>query len=322
MPIIIAEGNKMNANMVTAKYEVMYPFDIVLEEKVSEAIAYTWKGLGEGVIYAPELIDIKKLKEVHYGSRLRLDVTLDINKKPAELKLDTFFAEKGIEALTRFLIEVWFYTKKPDIDPHIHPTFIACKYYDSTGSLFINPDTGQTSYEAPLPRGVVLSKDGWNVVATNLLADKRTGLDEALLLEATCMKYMNRPQIGIILAAIACEYKVKHVCDILAKKKKVPEKLWNAVVEKLRPRFKEYQEIMRSLGITLMSSSSDPKIKALPSRLGDLFQHRNWIVHRGSIQGYKGKEFTANEVFLLAEHGIETAEQFVGWLDSQEALVK
>jgi len=315
-------GKKMNANMVTAKYEAIFPFDILMEERVSEDLSYEWKGLGEAVLYTPELVDIKKLKEGHYGSRLRIDVTLDINKKPAEFKLDRFFAEKCIELLSSFLLEVWFHTEAPDIDPHLHPIFITCKYYDSTGSLFINPDTGQSGYEAPFPRGVVLNKDGWKAVATNLLASKRRDLAKVLLLNAKRMKYVNHPEIAVLLATIACEYKVRYVCDLLAKKKKVPEKLWNTVAQKLRPRFTEYQQIMMSLGIASVKSSSDPKIRALANTLEDLFGHRNMIAHRGSIQGYKGKQFTANEFFAIAEADIEVAKQFVSWLDLQVASVK
>jgi hypothetical protein len=316
-----SDENKMSVNLITAKCEAIFPYDILMGEKVSGALSYEMRELGEVVIHAPELADINKLKEGHYGSRLRIDVTLDINKKSAELPLDRFFTEKCLSVLSAFLIEVWSYTKAPEIDPHLRPIFFKCRYYDSTGSPYINPDTGQSSYEKQLPRGLVLSKDTWDEVAANLLAGKRRDLAEIALLNARCMQDLNRPEIAILLAAITCEYKVKHTCDLLAKKKKVPVKVWNAVVDKLRPTFREYQEIMRSLGITSMRSSSDPKIKALPHRLDELFKHRNQIAHRGSIQGYKGKQFAAKQVFSLAKADIETAEQFVSWLDMQQGAI-
>jgi hypothetical protein len=218
-------------------------------------------------------------------------------------------------------LEVWFYTGAPEIDPHLNPIFISCKYYDPTGSPYINPETGKSSYESQIPRGIVLNKDGWKTVVTNLLKGKKRNFDEIALLNARCMQNINRHEIAILLAAIACEYKAKYLCDLLIKKKKVPVQVWNVVVDKLRPRFIEYQEIMRNLGISSMRSSSDPKIKALPRRLENLFQHRNQIAHRGSIQGYKGKRFTGTQVLDLAKVDIETAEQFVTWLDLQKVAV-
>jgi hypothetical protein len=81
----------MKNNMVTAQYTAIFSYDILMQEKVSEAISLHWEGLGEAVIIAPELIDINKLKEGHYGSRQRIDVTLDISKKPDATGLDTFW---------------------------------------------------------------------------------------------------------------------------------------------------------------------------------------------------------------------------------------
>ncbi len=213
------------------------------------------------------------------------------------LKLDQFFFEKCAEALGSFLSEVWLTSKKPE-DIDIHLVYIACKYFDSTGAQFVNPDTGKSSYEQVIPRGLVLSKDDWKEIADNLAAGKLRDLNQILLLNAKCMLYENRPEIAILLAAIICEYKTKYICDILANKNKVPKKLWNTMVEKLRLSYSEYQAIMNSLGITSTKTSCDPKIKALPGKLQNLFEHRNRIVHVGSIQGYKNKLYKAIEKLL------------------------
>ena len=311
----------MQANMVTAEYDAIFPYDVLMNEAVTEAITYEWPGLGKALIYAPELVDIKKLREGHYGSKQRIDVTLDIKQIPTTSKLDSFFAEKCITVLSSFLLEVWFHTKAPQVDPLLQPIYITCKYYDSTGSPYINPDTGKSSYEAQLPRGVILSKTSWNEIAANLSSGKPRDWAETVLLSARSMRYVNRPEMAILLSAIACEYKVKHLCDLLAKRSKVPQNLWHTI-EKLHLRFTEYQDIMRSLGIASMKRSPDNKIRALPKRLETLLGHRNIIAHRGTIQGYKGKIYDSKEFFSLTDADIETAEQFVSLLDVQQAAIK
>ncbi len=49
----------MNVNIITAKYEVEYPYSILMQEAVTENLHFEWNGLGEAVIHAPELVDSK-----------------------------------------------------------------------------------------------------------------------------------------------------------------------------------------------------------------------------------------------------------------------
>ena len=307
---------QMNMNMVQAKYEAVFPFDILMKETVSKDIVMKWEGLGQAVIHAPELIDSKKLKEGRYRSRLLADVTLDVDTKPADLSFDRFFGEKCIEALIAVLIEMWHHTKALTLDPHLPPIFAHCDYYDSTGSPFVSPDTGRSSYEEQLPRGMVLSRNDWKTVGDNLATGKRRNLDETLLLDAMAMYAANRPELAIVLVAMACEHKVKYVCTRLAEKKGIPNEFWDMLVNKMRPPVRRYYEdIMVELGVSPIDSS-------LLKRLKQLFDHRNNIAHFGTIRGYASAPITPEELFSLADLDIRTGQQFLRWLDLQETTLK
>jgi hypothetical protein len=311
----ILEENIMNTKMVEAKYEVIFLFDIMLGEKVSKDISVKWEGLGEAVIHAPELLDPKKLKEGSYRSKLLVDVTLDTDARPAEVELDVFFVEKCTQALVLFLFEAWHYSSTPAVDPFIHPIYISCQYYDLTGSAFVNPDTGKSSYERQYPRGIILDRQDWDAIINNLATGKVRDLAERILLEARCLEYTNRFEIAILVAAMACEYKVKSVCTRLARKKGVPNEFWDMLVDKIRPPvWRYYEDIIVVLGMSPMSKSLSEKLK-------QLFSHRNKIAHFGTIRGYSDKQLTGKEIQALAGEDIQTAEQFVSWLDSQEVAI-
>jgi hypothetical protein len=301
--------------MVQAKYEVICPFDILMIETVSKDIMLKWEGLGEAVIHAPELLDPNKLKEGSYRSKLFVDVTLDTGAKPAEVELDVFFVEKCTEALVHFLLEIWHYSRQATIDPFIHPVYISCRYYDLIGSPFVNPDTGESSYVRQYPRGIVLDKQDWDAIINNLATGKVRDLAEWTLLQSKSLKQNNRFEIAILVAAIACEYKVKSVCTRLAEKKGVPNEFWDMLVDKMRPPvWRYYEDIVVALGMSPMSKSLSEKLK-------QLFSHRNKIAHLGTITGYSDKPLTGKEIQALAEEDIQTAEQFVRWLDTQEIAI-
>ena len=310
-------------NNVTAKYEIVFPFEIMLSEKSDNLLEFHYEDIGKVVIHPPDLIEGRTSVKGRYDAGVFIDVTLDINKKPAIDNFDLWFFSKCAEVMPSYITTVWLHSKLTGIDPYVQPLYIKCQYFDDLDKAFPNPETKLSTYEKSLPQGLVLSKDEWINVGDSMIANEQINLGEVLILNAKMMLSQNRFDIAIIFAAIACEYKVKAVSTNIARKKGIQTELWDVIVQKLRPRVSQYyDDIMPCLGIMPLKSSADVAIKALPGKLEDLFQDRNKIAHFGTSAGYKGETKSGLDMKSLANEHVQTADQFITYLSTQEALAK
>lgn len=308
---------------ITAKYEIVFPFEIMLSEESDRLLEFSYQSIGKVIIHPPDLINNRSSVKGRFGASVHIDVVLDIDKKPINDDFDLWFFSKCAEIMTHYVATVWLHSKLTGIDPYVQPIYIKCQYLDDQGNAFINPVTNQSLYEKSIPQGLVLSKDEWINVGNSLISNEQIDLGEVLILNAKMMLSQNRFDMAIIVAAIACEYKVKASSTNIAMKKGVPKELWDVIVEKLKPRASQYfDDIMPSLGINPLKNSTDPNIKKLPSKLEALFSDRNKIVHFGTSAGYKGTTKSGLDMQSLATEHVQTAEQFIMYISSQEALIK
>ena len=302
--------------MITGKFIAFYPYDILMKGDVSTSIRLSWPGLGEAILYPPENLNKKKLECGQYRSKMQMDITLDMNMRPSGYNFDQFFISKFVEFAYAFTSEAWFHTKIPEIDPYIGPRYIRVEYFDEGGSPFVNPKTGKNYYEEHIPRGAILEEADWQEITNNLVNGKVRDFGEHFLLNAKYMKSIRRYDTAIILCAVACEYKVRRCCDVLASKKKFDLGLWEMLVNSLRPRVMDYyNKIVPQLASSSMSASSDHRIRELPKRLQKLFEDRNRIMHTGML--YRGTKIKPKKIIQLVDKHIETTELVLNWLDSQ-----
>lgn len=161
-----------------------------------------------------------------------------------------------------------------------------------------------------------MEESDWEEIIENLAKGKVRDIGEEFLLNAKYMKSVRRYDAVVILCAVACEYKVRHCCDVLVAKKHIDWELWETLVKNLRPRVMVYyNKILPQLASSTMTESSNDKIKKLPDRLEDLFEDRNRIMHTGYL--FRGTGLTADQVIQRIEKHIETTELVLDWLDSQ-----
>lgn len=307
----------MSTTMITGKFEAIFPFDLMLKGQVSNSIRLNWPGLGHAELLPPDNVEDRSLECGQYGSKMRMIVSLDIGKKPAELKIDQFFIHKFIDLSFTFLTESWIHTRMPEIDPYVGPKYIKVEYFNEQGTPFTNPETGKNYHEEHIPRGVILEVTDWDEITDNLVNNKIRDLGEHFLLNAKYMKYVRRYDFSIILCAIACEYKVKLCCDTLISKKRFNRGLWSTLTKSARPGpgvMEYYNKIITQLSGSSPKNSTDAQIKELPKRLQTLFKDRNRIMHTGML--FKGLNITPNQVNQKVDEHIETTELALRWLNS------
>lgn len=303
------------ATRIIGKIEAIYPYDISLNEGVETAIKCSGPQGSQAIIYPPEKRENINIQNGRYLSKMRMDVTLDIDKKPVDKKLDQFFIQVFVEAAHTFLEETWLHTKLPNIDPYIPPQYVRIEYFQEDGSPFTNPETGNNYCEENHPPGIVLEKSDWEDICNNLSIGKRRDISEEWLCNARNMKYERRWDVAILLCAIACEYKVKRLCSLIMKRGEVPEELWETIVFDIRPRVMTYYEKI----LPRISSNSIKLPNDLKRRLNKLFTDRNKIVHTGLITTIMGNQPSADKIIRITDKHIQTTQKVIDWIDSQIA---
>lgn len=307
---------QMDNGLVIGKIEATYSYDLLLRDDVESGIRLSWPGMGKAELYPLDKLEHSKLHHGQYGSKIRMEVTLDLSKKPAKYSIDQFFLAKFSEFAYLFTFEAWLHTRISDIDPHIEPRFIKIEYFKEDGTPFTNPETGKPSYEEDVIRGAILEKKDWEDITNNLVAQRKRDLGEEFLQNAKYMKSVRRYDAAIIFCAIACEYKVKFCCDFLASRNGINSKLWEVLIKNLHPRVMYYyKKILPELLQAKISDLNDGQFEELLQRLEDLFEDRNRIMHTGML--FKGTKINPDEIIKTIDKHIETTELSLSWLNEQ-----
>lgn len=307
-------------NLVTAKFDIQMPFEILIEEEENRPILDLRVPGRKAKLYPPSKIEKGQLERGSFGATIRLDITLDIDKKPPAQQFDQYFVEDGLKTLSDFLVALWFQTGSEDLDPLAPPLYLKCAYYDNKGNPFKNPDTGLTYFEYHGPRGTVISKAGWEQLVTNLQQRTAYSFSRYYILKSKKAFRDNSFPEAILLAALACEVSVKEATTRLAQERGLPEEFWRTVVEDIRPSVMTYfDDILPALGADSLEHPKKNKkdCKVLRSGLFELFRYRNKIAHLGRIEGFERRWMTADEQRSLAEHLTKIAEEGISWAEHQ-----
>jgi len=307
-------------NPITAKFNIQMQFEILMEEEEDRPIVDLRVAGREVKLYPPPKIEKGKLERGRFGSSIRLDITLDIDRKPPTVKFGDFFIECGLEWLANFLVALWFQTGSADLDPLAPPLYARCDYYDDKGNLFKNPDTGLTYFEYHGPLGAVISKAGWEQLSTNLQQGTAYSFSRYYILKSKKALRSNSFPEAILLAALACEVSIKEAATKLAQKRGLPEEFWRTVIEDIRPHLITYfDDILPALGAESLEHPKKERktTRALRKNLLDLFRYRNRVAHLGRIEGFERKWMTADEQRSLADHLIKIAEEAISWAERQ-----
>jgi len=305
---------------ITGKFSIQMPFEILMAEEEQRLIVDHRTPGREAKLYPPPKIEKERLKQGRFGANIRLDITLDIDKRPPTQKFDQYFVKHGVTALTDFLAALWLQTGSEDLDPFAPPLYLKCEYYDGEGNLFKNPDTSLTYFEAQLPHGAVIEKTEWEQLARNLQQRTAYSYSRYYVLKSKKAVRGNSFPEAVLLAALACEVSVKELATKLAQQRKLPEELWRTVVEDIRPHVMTYfDNILQALGAdSLEHPKTDKKTaKALRNNLLELFKYRNRIAHLGRFEGLAQRRMTAQEQKSLAERLIRTTEEAISWAERQ-----
>ncbi len=309
----------MSKNMVTAKFEVVFPFDIALEETEARQITVVDKSGAVAVIHPPEKADVNKLQKGRLGSSLFIDITRDIDtRKPGEDFMG-FFLMPMYMTLYKFRDELLHTCEITWFDCQASPIYTKCNYCDSSGAPVFDPETGKSYFELSQPNGVVINSSEWEQISKNTAEWESAyrGESVTMLLEAKYLQHTERNDLSIMLAAIVCEYEVKQACTELALLRGIKKEFWDALVEKIHPRVLQYfDSIIVSLGAHSLENSRDKKLRQLHSRLRELFRDRNRIVHFGNVGGYN-KILDLYETTQIARRHIDTAEEVIKWLQTE-----
>jgi len=293
-------------NKVTAKYEVAFSHEILATEDIKVPARLKMGDQAEITIEPPELVDKNRLQTGRFNSLLRLDVTLDIDKKPGGQLLDVYFWDKCTSFLTAFILRLWITTGTDNIDPFQPPVFVKWSYFDSAGKEYINLETGKAKDEIHFPSWVGLTRVLWDRVIDDMVKGIPVAEERLWVLFAKRALTTNHHDQAVILAAIACELSIKRLADRLAKDKKVKKELWNYLVDAVRPRVRTYlQNIIPALDGQKLSKN-DKKLFAGVERL---FKYRNRLMHRG----YQGRP---REIHDYAPQGVAVAEQLLRWVEN------
>jgi len=307
-------------NRTTGKFSIQMPFEILMEKEEERLIVDRRTPGRVAVLHPPPKIEKERLKQGKFGANIRLDITLDIDKRPPTQTFDQYFVKHGITALSDFLVALWLQTGSDDLDPFAPPLYVRCDYYDAQGNPFKNPDTGQTFFEAHLPHGAVINEAEWEELMSNLQKQTTYFLSRYYVLKSRKALRGNSFPEAVLLAALACEVSVKEAATRLAKQRGLPMKFWRAVVEDIRPHVMTYfDDIIQALGAdSLEHPKSDKKAsKALRKNLSDLLKYRNRIAHLGRFEGLGQRSMTAQEQKLLSERLIKTTEEAISWAERQ-----
>jgi hypothetical protein len=298
------EGSGMKK--ITAKYEIAFPHEVLAVEEIKGLTLLKTDHQMEITVKPPELRDESRLQMGRFGSLLRLDVTLDIDKKPGRQLLDVYFWDKCASFLTTFMLQLWVMTKTDNIDPFQAPIFVKWSYLDSAGNEFVNPETGKSTSEANYPCWVGLTRKTWKEVIDSVVNPKYIDEANIWLLHAKRALKTNHHDQAIIYAAIACELSIKRLADKLAKEGEVGEELWGYLTDMVRPRVMTYlHNVIPALGGDSLRKSN----KKLLGEVERLFEHRNKLVHHGYQRGVK-------EIVRYAPRSIQVSEQVLNWVES------
>lgn len=298
------EGSGMKK--ITAKYQIALPHEVLAVEEIKDLALLQMGSQMEIAVKPPELRDESRLQMGRFGSLLRLELTLDIDKKPVGQLLDLYFLDKCTRFLATFILRLWITTETDRIDPFQAPIFIKWSYFDSAGNEYVNPETGKSTSEAHFPCWVGLTRKTWEEVIDSIV--NPTYIDEAKvwLLHAKRALKTNHPDQAIICAAIACEVSIKRLADKLAKEGETQEELWRYLTDKVRPRVMTYlQNVIPTLGGDNLPKSNKKLFRAVER----LFEYRNKLVHHGYQRGVKG-------MLKYAPKGIQVSEEVLNWVAS------